>query len=278
MISLTLHSICREFRLNESPDIFDSITISPGGEIFKFVRHIPVSDRWQDSKNVLNEVQEIGTGEDPRAFLWKGVPCISTIVYSYEHGYFNRLYHTKLSRWFNLIPPKEVKSGKNWSPFTIGEDLYFVHEFTPFRIFKARPLNSQHDNFLFFDTVAEFPVPVVPSVDGYATLRGGSNGLLIKDSIFGFGHTNEFIGDKRFENIIHRPFLWEIKTGMEFRALTYPSITNPFDGSYMIVDPTSLFFENNSLYLITCETEYPWNVTRDQRGRICKYEVSNLLD
>lgn len=278
MITLTLHSIYREFKLNESTDIFDSFTINPSGDVFKFVRCTPVNDRWQDSKIVFNGVQEIGTGEDPRAFLWKGVPCISAIVYSYEHGYFNRLYHTKLSRWFTLIPPKEVKSGKNWSPFSIGEDLYFVHEFTPFRIFKARPLNSQHDNFLFFDTVAEFPVPVVPSVDGYSNRRGGSNGVLIKDSIFGFGHTNEFIGEKRNENIIHRPFLWEIKTGMEFKVLTYPPITDPFDGSYIIVDPTSLFFENNSLYLMTCETEYHWNATRDQRGRICKYKVGNLLD
>jgi len=278
VINLKLYSIAREFKFNESPDIFDSITVNSIGNQFKFVRHIPTSVRWQDSKNVLNDTQEIGTGEDPRAFLWKGVPCMSTIAYSYEHGYFNRLYHTELSRWFNLIPPKEVKSGKNWSPFTIGEDLYFVHEFTPFRIFKARPLNSKHDNFLFFDTVAEFPVPPIPSVDGYASLRGGSNGLLIKDSVFGFGHTNEHVGEKRFENIIHRPFLWEIKTGMEFKALTYDSITVPFDNSYMIVDPTSLFMENNILYLLTCETEFPWNVTRDQNARICKYEVQNLLN
>lgn len=278
MINLVLHSIAREFRLNESPDIFDSVTVSPSGKRFKFVRHIPVSDRWQDSKNILNDTQEIGTGEDPRAFLWNGVPCISTIVYSYEHGYFTRLFHTEFSKWFTLFPPKEVKPGKNWTPFTIGENLYFIHEFTPFRVLKARPLNSKHDNFLFFDTVAEFPVPPVPSVDGYATLRGGSNGVIIKDSIIGFGHTNEFIGESRFENIIHRPFLWEIKTGMEFKAVTYPSITSPFDGSYMIVDPTSLFLENNVLYLMTCETQYPWNVTRDQRGRICIYEVQNLLD
>ena len=278
MVTLALHSTYREFRLNESPDIFDTFTINPQGKEFKFGRHIPVNDRWQDSKNVVNNTQEIGTGEDPRAFLWGGVPCISTIVYSYEHGYFNRLYHTELSRWFTLIPPKEVKSGKNWSPFTIGDDLYFIHEFAPFRIFKARPLNSQHDNFLFFETVAEFPVPPIPSVDGYSSLRGGSNGLLIKDTIFGFGHTNEHIEGKLYENIIHRPFLWKIEMGMGFNTSTYPAITEPFDGSYMIVDPTSLFFENNRLYLVTCETEYPWNVTRDQRGKICKYEVQHLLD
>jgi hypothetical protein len=278
LISLTLNSIIREFKFDETSSIFDSIAVNSKGERLCFTRNIPLPVRWQDSKSFLNYTIELGTGEDPRAFLWKGVPCFSTIVYSYEHGYFNRLYHTEQSRWYNLIPPKNVISGKNWTPFTIGEDLYFLHEFSPFRIMKARPLNSVHDSFLFFDTIAELQTEIGTSVDNYCSLRGGSNGLLIKDTIFGFGHTNEYRGDKKFENIIHRPFLWAIKTGLEFNIEIKEPIREPFDDRYMIVDPTSFFIENNCFYMVTCETEYPWNVTRDQHGRICVYEVNNILD
>lgn len=275
---LTLTSIVREFNFEDAFTIFDSFTVNPNGKRFSFSRYIPLSVSWQHTKCFLNNSIELGTGEDPRAFLWKGVPCFSTIVYSYEHGYFNRLYHTEQSRWYNLIPPKNIISGKNWSPFTIGDDLFFIHEFSPFRLFKARPLNSIHDSFLFFDTIWEYPTEIEKSVDGYSSLRGGSNGLLIKDTIFGFGHTNEYRGEKTFSNIVHRPFLWSLKTGLDYNIAIKDPIREPFDERYMIVDPTCFFIENNKFYMATCETEYPWNVTRHQKGRICIYEVNNILD
>lgn len=271
MVSLKLKSVEREYKLGETTTIFDSIGVTSSGERFNFCRYIPPWVPWPDSLVLFNG-RELGSGEDTRAFLWKDIPCVYTNSYSYEHSYHNKIYHTGYERWFFLILPKKLEPGKNWSPLVVRDELFFIHEISPFRLLKARPIKNEKDSFIFLDTVFELPVKSLTSVDNYSTLRGGGNALPYENCFIGFGHTNEYKNYRIFEDIIHRPFLWKLETGLTPSVTIFPAITEPFEESYQIVDPTCFFIENGKYYIMTCETQLPW-YTRNQNGRSCIYEV-----
>ncbi len=248
--------------------VFDCIARTPEGEETRFARRIVDSKRsWHDSVIVMDGEEVIGSGEDPRPFFWQGSACISAQVFNPQQRLINKVWIKDQDRWLVVVPPYNLPPGKNWMPFVRGDVLYFVHELSPFRVLKASFIHPR-DDFLVLDTVIEHPVRVPVSFDKYSRLRGGANAVQIGDLIVGFGHTNDRPVPAP-ESITHRPFLfvydWE-------KRLEYYSFDYEFDDRFRVVDPTSLYRQGDRLYLVTCETEYAWQVT-PQKGRICLYSI-----
>ncbi|GAA6163601.1 hypothetical protein NBRC116590_13050 [Pelagimonas sp. KU-00592-HH] len=279
-MTLKLVSVLREFTLEDksTPDnanfVFDSYVNCPTHGLVHFARKIEDSQQpWVDTTVVMNGSQVVGSGEDPRAFLWRDSPCISAAFFNPGHGFINKIYILSENRWLTLLPPDNLDAGKNWSPFVKDGDLYFVHGFSPFRVFKARMLH-ENDGFLLLDTVAEHEMPTRKADDNYTRLRGGSNALQFGDLIVGVGHTNDRIGPKVHTNTYHRPFFFVYRPD---KSLAYYECAFDFPERYRIVDPTSFYEKDGKLFLVTCETEQVWHHT-PQQGRICLYELERPGD
>lgn len=179
LMKIQFVSIIREFELldpslhDQQSLIFDSYTHDPEHGTTKFLRSMDASQTpWIDSTVVMDDTINIGSGEDPRAFYWNGSPCASAATYNPGHGFINKIYIKNLDKWFILIPPSNIKAGKNWSPFVYNDELHFVHQFSPFRVLKAR-FPSDRDGFIILDNVAEHNVYAPVSHDGFSVFRGG---------------------------------------------------------------------------------------------------------
>lgn len=272
----TLKRVLREFELLDRPTdsepncVFDSYVPGGTGKLIRFSRRIEdakIADL--DSKIFMGDDQIIGSGEDPRAFSWRGSACAYVLSHSMSHGYLKRLYIHDEQRWLSLIPPRGLVPGKNWTPFVRDEELYFIHSFSPFRVLKPRFVNKS-DNYMLLDIVAEHRFRLPKSHDRFCRFRGGSNGLDLGGTVLGFGHTNETNGGRRDRRaLVHRPFLFAYRPGQSVEIFE-PEL--PFPPQHWVVDPTSFYREDGALFVVTCETERVWGIT-PQRGRICLYEV-----
>ncbi len=273
-VAFRLEKILREFELADTSvtrkgnHVFDAVAMDPAGHATHFTRRImSFEEPWTGSVIVMNDTRVIGSGEDPRPFYWSGSPCISAVTFSPDHGYINKIYIQAQDRWLPVIFRDGKSGGKNWMPFVRDDDLFFVHEFSPFRILKAEYIH-ENDGFLVARTVAEHKVRLPRSHDKYPWLRGGSNAVQIGRVILGMGHTNEQPG-KTFADIRHRPFLFVYRPG---ESLDYLTMEYPFDEAFRIIDPTSLYIRDGMLFLITSETERAWSVA-PQKGRTCLYSI-----
>ncbi|MCG3267700.1 hypothetical protein [Yoonia sp. I 8.24] len=282
-MDLTFDSVLRAFEITGSAakgfdnHVFTCQAYDPTLDaITQFARLIDANEQPPRIRSVIiqGDTTTIGSGEDPRPFFWHGSACICSQVFSPDHGYINRIYVSNTDKWIVLIPPKGVNPGKNWAPFVRDEELYFVHEYAPFRVLKARFV-SPHDGFLLLDIVAEHAVTTPTSGDGYSQFRGGTNALQIGNKIVGIGHTNEWRGSTK-ESIVHRPFLFVYQP--EIRV-DYYAFDFDFPKRFKIIDPTSFYERDGALYLVTCETETVWS-TVPQNGRSCLYlvDIENILD
>jgi hypothetical protein len=205
------------------------------------------------------------------------------MVYStlYKDGYhqLNRIClldeEKGIWRWILLWHDKTIAPGKNWSPFVYRDEIYFVHEFSPFRVLKlTNRMNILTDNVAYLEKVMEIKLTLpLSKSDNYCVARGGSNGLELNDGVvMGFGHSNDLI--KTSDNITaltHRPFIWKIdfsKVNVSIERIEFK-----WDESYHIIDPTSFYKKDNKYFLVTCETEGNWWQDRPQKGRVCRYEI-----
>jgi len=280
-MKIKLDSVCREFEITarSTPDnqifVFDSFVHEPGVGTTKFSRYIDDSfNSWKDTVVVMDDDRVIGSGEDPRAFMWRGSPCCSAQTFNAGHGFINKIYVKNLDKWLILIPPDGIAPGKNWTPFVREDELYFIHGFSPFRVLKAKLL-SENDGFLVLDTVAEHSIRTPQSFDNFSRYRGGANALQFGDLIVGIGHTNELRGADS-TTMIHRPFVYVYKPD---QSVTYCDFDFEFPDTYNIVDPTAFYLQDGTLFLTTCETELVWDLA-GQKGRICRYslEMNGDLD
>lgn len=271
-----LVSILREFEIVETPRpgsetfVFDSYTYTPEHGLTRYWREIrDTISPWEGSRILMNDGEVIGSGEDPRAFVWQGSPCAMASTYSHGHGHIHKVFVNRLNKWFILIPPHGLAPGKNWMPLVIRDDLYFIHALSPFRLLKAR-FHEVRDVFMVLDIVAEHDMPTEKSSDGFSQLRGGSNALSIGERVLGFGHTNIRRDPKVETSMEHRPFIVDYIPGKE---LAYYSLDFDFPDTYKIVDPTSLYQRDGQLFLVTSETEKVWH-RPPQIGRICLYSLN----
>ncbi|WP_299352328.1 hypothetical protein [uncultured Shimia sp.] len=271
-------SVLREFEMIEQPCtgqetlVFESRTHTEKFGFTRFVREIKNTDRpWTDTVILRDEGQVIGSGEDPRPFIWRGSPCAIATTFSPKHGPIHKIYVQTLNKWILLIPPRSIATGKNWAPFVADDNLFFVHAMSPFRILKARFI-SEHDDFMVLDVVAEHPMRTPKSSDGFSQFRGGSNALQFGDRILGIGHANQRPDRKDPASMIHRPFVYDYRPG---KSVSYYSFDFDFEDTYRIVDPTSLYQKDGITYLVTSETEQVWHLT-PQMGRTCLYSLGRI--
>lgn len=279
-MTIKLASVLREFTIHERPEpgretrVFESYTYTEAFGLTRFAREIRNTEHpWTGSVILMDDTGEIGSGEDPRAFVWRGSPCAMATTFSPRHGPIHKLYVKTLSKWFLLIPPRQIDSGKNWAPFVLDDELYFVHAMSPFRVLKARIL-SERDDFMVLDVVAEHPIATPKSSDGFSRFRGGSNALQVGEDIFGFGHTNQRLDRRDPVSMTHRPFLYHYRPG---REVAFYETDFDFDDAYRIVDPTALYQKGGITYLVTSETETVWHMA-PQRGRTCLYSLGRIED
>ena len=130
MLNLKFVKSIREYILTNQIHIFDSFATDCFGNLIKFSRFCEDIDQWAVSSLILNDSRDVGSGEDPRAFTWRGAAYAYSVSYSKNHGFINKIFSADSSRWINLITPPSIQAGKNWSPFTINDELFFIHEFS----------------------------------------------------------------------------------------------------------------------------------------------------
>lgn len=275
-MTVTFHSVLREFEIPVDPSpgnetfVFDSYTYTEEFGLSRFWREITNTRApWEDTVIRMDDGTIIGSGEDPRAFVWKGSPCVHVTTWVPGHGRPQRVYVHKLRKWIMLIPPEDLASGKNWSPYVVDDELYFVHAIAPFRVLKARFIN-ENDDYMVLDMVAEHKFRAPKSFDKFSIYRGGSNALRIGGRIFGLGHTNVKMVRKEDASMIHRPFVFDYTPE---REVSLYELDFGFPDDYRIVDPTALYERDGSLFMVTCETERVWQLN-PQKGRICLYTLN----
>ena len=284
-------------------EIFDSIVISENTEK-KFSRVVK-NYSWEKT-SISYDGKLIGSGEDPRAFEYLENPACYSTMFTKNLGFINRiaLKDSASWKWKYLIDfDIDLKPGKNWSPFVYKNEIYFVHEFNPFRVLK---LSNNFNNDTIGSLSNFYSVKTNSSIsifDNYSIYRGGSNALEIKEGLFlGFGHINTThnnsglllpslnsvmlstlnkIGinqktffspnDNSLKSIIHRPFGWLF----DIKNLKHTFLNLQFDWneSYRIIDPTSFIKIKDKFFLTTCESEFIWKFNK-QNFRTCLYEIS----
>jgi hypothetical protein len=248
---------------NNTITIFDSFCEVLGAS-YTFSRLVNNLDWWNSSIIVNGDI--IGKGEDPRAFNFNDIISCFSVKWEQEKGTTPQLFLLKDNHWQNIeikFSISDINLGKNWSPFVYDEELYFIHEFSPFRILKFH--EGEVTEFFVSDFYSE-----KQKYDGYNILRGGSNGLQIGDKVLGFGHTNIISDVENLYSIVHRPFLWILD--MKNFTVQIEKINYEFEEEYNIVDPTSFFIKDKKMYLQTVETEFIWEY-QPQNIRSCLYEV-----
>ena len=164
-------------------DMFHTMTHIDGVD-YTFARNIK-NQQWITSTIKIDN-QIIGLGEDPRAFDLMGMPACYSVRFNEWERFVPQLYFKAGDEWSNIQISMSggLAPGKNWGPFVYNEEIYFVHEVSPFRVVK-----------LVGDTVETVFVKDIPcelhQIDRYPVLRSGSNGLEVKPGvILGFGHDN----------------------------------------------------------------------------------------
>lgn len=80
--------------------------------------------------------------EDGRLFLWKQKTwVIFTGLKNNDSGYVNtmmiaEIFHNRLINVKVLKSPHQMTREKNWMPWVVGDDLYFLYALAPFEVYK----------------------------------------------------------------------------------------------------------------------------------------------
>lgn len=262
-ITISQPTIINEYDFKDDNfDFFHSICHIDGID-YTFTRNV-TNHNWPNTRVRING-NDIGLGEDPRAFNLLGIPACYAVRFNETERFVPQIFLKSDDGWDCLkINTGSLPAGKNWGPFVYQDELYFVHETSPFRVLK---LNG--------DAVSEVFKIDVPCenqcFDNYPILRSGSNGLEIDSGIIvGFGHDNYGLpGD--IYSIKHKPFGWILD--MNQQHVDIVDLEFDWDEKYMIVDAVSFVEKDGQHYLITCETE-THQAKQKQTGRTCWYPVN----
>ena len=228
-------------------DMFQSLTVIDGKE-YTFSRHVEQLNWIFSTINVNGE--NIGFGEDPRAFDFFGMPACYSVRFREHERFTPQLYFNDGDSWNKIDIHMEDGSdpGKNWGPFVYNGALHFVHSVSPFTVLRVEGDTATK--------ILELPVKAsIHAIDRYPALRSGSNGLEVADGIIvGFGHDNYVRGSTIFD-IWHKPFAWTLD--MEAGTVEIQEFADyPWhqDG-FKIIDASSFFKKDGRYYLMTAEGE-----------------------
>jgi len=260
-ISINNRTIINQFEFSPKTfDVFHSQCYIAGKE-YTFSRHVDSQD-WVNTQVTVNGTV-LGPGEDPRAFDLLGIPACYSVRFTEQDRFIPQLYIQGDAGWdcIRMHMADGLSAGKNWAPFTYNNEIYFVHEISPFRVVK---LEGDVVNSVF---AKELPADIQP-LDRYPVLRGGCNGLEISNGkILGFGHDN--YAPTR-DSICHRPFGWCVD--MINHTVDIITVNAEWDDHFNIIDPTAFIIRDGQYYLMTCETQFAWHIGT-QSGRSCLYTV-----
>jgi len=262
-ISITDSSVINEFNFDPANfDVFHSQCVVDG-QAYTFSRIVNNLEWFNTQIKVGDTV--LGYGEDPRAFDLLGTPaCYSVKFEEPTVRFIPQLYiNNGNDEWdrIDIAMGDNLSPGKNWAPFTYNNEIYFVHEISPFRVVKLE------GDVVYSVFQQDLPTEIQP-LDRYPVLRGGCNGLDIGNGrVLGFGHDNY----ARDNAITHRPFVW--CADMINHKVDIVNVDFAWDDRYNIIDPTAFILKDGQYYLMTCETETVWN-NPIQSGRNCLYTVA----
>jgi hypothetical protein len=256
---------CQEInRIQFSPtnfDVFHSMCYVDGQE-YTFARNVQ-NLSWGSTQIKIND-EIVGPGEDPRAFDLLGIPACYSVRFTERDRFIPQLYIKGDSSWesIRMRMGDNIDAGKNWAPFVYENEIYFVHEISPFRVVKLE------GDVVYSVFAKDLPAEIQP-LDSYPSLRGGCNGLDIGNGlVLGFGHDN--YANTR-DTIKHRPFGW--CANMLDQSVDIISVDHNWDDKFNIIDPTAFILKDGQYYLMTCETELAWHIS-EQAGRVCLYTIN----
>lgn len=224
--------------------------------IFRFINENQ-DDSYLSYKNIflLNNLKGL---EDPRPFILNNKRYILTQKWN---GCFENIKMYIINVDTNeykeyIVNEPNFFYGKNWVPFVYNNELYIIYGFDPFIILKDGNVIVKINTNLEKQNGVNF-----------CQYRGGTNGIQIDDNIIiGFGH-------RTINTTTHIPFLW--KLDIKNRRLIINNIN--YNNYFNIIDPTSLWIENNNYYLSICESSNRWDYNNlDIYSRIFKIDISKL--
>lgn len=260
-ISISEPTVLGQFEFNSTNlDIFHSQV----GD-YTFCRNVSHFSWPRSFVKVNNTI--IGPGEDPRAFDLFGIPACYAVRFNEIERFVPQLFLQNDNEWLtvDIKVSNGISPGKNWSPFTYNEQVYFVHEVSPFRVLKLT------GDLAEVEFEYNLPSATMP-IDDYSVLRGGSNGLDLGNGlVLGFGHDNYADNHYDINSIKHRPYPWLID--MTAQTVSLPNVDFAWDSRYNIIDPTAFIVKDDQYFLMTCETESQWK-REVQSGRRCLYPIT----
>lgn len=199
----------------------------------------------------LIEREAIGPGGDPRV-VSDGKNAYAIIVGDLPgNGPKALVYDLRRRRKFPVkVDDMSFHWGKNWQPFLDGDELYVVHEFTPLRVMRIDLETGCATATRTKDVALNMPCCFYGSPQ-YPALRGGGNAILQNGTLYGIGRATS-------SGYRHAPFAWSID-GSGRAEFTFSELFSDFYGCGInLIDPTSLFFVGDDLYLGLCCTERDW--------------------
>ena len=146
--------------------------------------------------------------------------------------------HSRIAYYLTILPDnttlklslgKGVQWGKNWQPYLRNGELFVIDSISPFRVNKIDITTG------FVSLLKEIPTDFTLAAmhDNYSILRGGSNALVEKKTLYGWGHATT-------RPYIHIPYVWERNEDQV--SVSFLQIHSVFrELGYNIVDPTSFF-------------------------------------
>lgn len=177
--------------------------------------------------------------DDCRLFLHNGKRCIHTSVFE---GSIANMVHYIIDyetgeKIIYIVNEPNFSYGKNWASIVNNNKLFFIHSFDPFTVI--------HDG----QVVLKIPTEIAKcESDNFCGYRGGTNGLVYNEYIYGIGHYTPCYD-------IHDPFLWVLNLK---EATLELGIIEDYPNLYPISDPTTLWTENGETYASIFESSKGW--------------------
>lgn len=215
---------------------------------------------------VLKEKTYIGLGADPR------MVSNNKDAYAYIVGYGEAKHPAFLYKESNnsLTPlkgPENFDWGKNWQPFLKDDQLFIVHELTPFSIYKIDLNTYELTRSTYIDSNLSLPAHYTH----HTMFRGGANAFTENGKLHGLGRASA-------QPYKHLPFYWT----SENNEAPSISFTNDFNNiankGFNIIDPTCYFKTDDNTFIGLACSETVWFHTQNFLNLLLVVDTNNQYE